>query len=157
MILIVLVATVNISSALVMIVMERSREIGILKTMGASSSGIRAAFIITGGAAGFAGVLTGIPLGLLAAVNINSIIPAFEKLLNFISMAFHFLFEGGSSSYETFRLLDPAFYIQKIDIHIPFPELFLIALSAVLLSLLVSIIPSGRAGREKIMDTLRKN
>ena len=157
MILIVLVASANISSALVMIVLERSAEIGILKTMGSSSSGLRAAFIMTGGAAGFAGVLTGIPLGLLTAVNINSIISGFEKFLNFIMYSLNVLFEGKNAGYESFRLLDPAFYIQKIDINIPFEKLFLVALSAVLLSLLVSVLPSRKAGREKIMDTLRKN
>ena len=112
---------------------------------------------MTGGAAGFAGVLTGIPLGLLAAVNINSIISAFERFLNFIMLSLNVLLEGESASYESFRLLDPAFYIQKIDINIPFGKLFLVSLSAVFLSLLVSVLPARKAGREKIMDTLRKN
>ncbi len=154
MILIVLVASVNISSALVMIVMERSHEIGILKAMGATQSGIKASFMLTGLFAGIAGLCLGLPLGLLAAVNINHIILFMEKLLNYISAFFYSLFSDGT--FVSFKLLDPAFYIQKIDIIIPFKELYAIAFLTVLISLLVSILPSRRAGKEKIMDTLRK-
>ncbi len=154
MILIVLVASVNISSALVMIVMERSHEIGILKTMGATQSGITASFMLTGLFAGIAGLCLGLPLGLLAAVNINHIILFMEKLLNYISAFFYALFSD--ETFVSFKLLDPAFYIQKIEIIIPLKELLAIAFLTVLISLLVSIVPSIKAGKEKIMDTLRK-
>ena len=65
MLLIVLVASVNISSALVMLVMERKKEIAILKSLGASPSGITFSFLITGMSTGFMGILAGLRISLL--------------------------------------------------------------------------------------------
>ena len=74
MLLIVLVACVNIFSALVMLSMERRREIAILKSLGADSKGISFAFLVTGFLIGFGGLAGGIPIGLVCAVNINRIL-----------------------------------------------------------------------------------
>jgi len=79
MLLIVLVASINISSALVMLVMERRREIAIMKSLGGTSRGITLSFLITGMAAGCGGVLAGLPVGLVCAVNVNKIVRFFEK------------------------------------------------------------------------------
>ena len=87
MFLIVLVASVNISSALVMLVMEKRKDIAILKSLGASNGGIGLSFVLTGGAAGLLGTIIGIPLGLLCAVNINSIITLFENIINIFTSA----------------------------------------------------------------------
>ncbi|MBB5217920.1 ABC transporter permease [Treponema rectale] len=148
MLFIVLVAGINISSALVMIVMERSREIAILKSTGASSSGIALAFIITGLGCGAGGIIIGLPAGLFAAVNINHIITGIERMVNFITR----LHSG-----EKFHLLNPAYYIQKIEVEVPFEELVFIVFFTLFLSFAVSVFPALRAAKEKPMDTLRKN
>ncbi len=154
-ILIVLVACVNISSAIIMIVMERRKEIAILKSMGASSHGITVAFLLTGFACGLGGVMTGIPLGLLASVNINRIITFVEKMLNFIVKTSYLVINKGSTSGEI-HLLDPAYYLQEIPIVIPFSDLYIIGVMTLLLSLVVSIVPSVKAGKEKPISILKK-
>jgi lipoprotein-releasing system permease protein len=156
MLLIVLVASVNISSALVMIVMERRKEIAILKSVGANSSGITTSFLLIGMISGAGGVLMGIPLGLLAGVNINQIISFMEKIVNLFLKFVYVLSNGGEGGFSAVHLLDPAFYLQEIPVIIPFGELVVITLGTLLLSLIVSAIPAVKAGREKPLDTLRK-
>ena len=156
MILIVLVASVNISSALVMIVMERRKEIAILKSVGADSGGITASFLLIGTVSGAGGVLMGIPLGLLAGVNINQIISFMEKIVNLFLKFVYVLSNGGEGGFSNVHLLDPAFYLQEIPVIIPFGELLVITLGTLFLSLIVSAIPAVKAGKEKPLDTLRK-
>lgn len=155
MLLIVLVASVNISSALVMLVMERRKEIAILKSVGASSDGISTAFLFTGFAAGAGGVLIGIPIGLLAAVNVNTLINLAEKIINLLAKFFFVLFNSQADFYQI-HLLDPAYYLQNIPITIPFDKLMIIACGTLVLSLIVSAVPAIKAGKEKPLDTLRK-
>lgn len=155
MLLIVLVASVNISSALVMLVMERRKEIAILKSLGATSNGITVAFLITGLITGSLGVFVGIPVGLLAAVNFDYIISFFEKVFNFL-IEFVYLLLGFGTYDGQFHLLDPAFYLQKIPLSIPLTELIIIGTGTLILSLVVSALPSIKAGKEKPNETLRK-
>ncbi len=61
--LIVLVATLNIVSSLIMLVMEKSRDIAILKTMGASARMVRRIFVLQGAMIGFAGTAAGAAVG----------------------------------------------------------------------------------------------
>jgi lipoprotein-releasing system permease protein len=156
MLLIVLVASVNVSSALIMLVMERRKEIAILKSLGGSSSGIALSFLITGFVTGLFGVLAGLPLGLLCAVNFNTIILFTEKTIN-IFAKFMYLLQGGSvHSFAQIHLLDPAYYLQNVSVVIPVGQLIIICCGTLILSLVVSLIPAVRAGREKPIDTLRK-
>ncbi len=156
MLLIVLVASINISSALIMLVMERRKEIAILKSLGASSGEISLSFLLTGFASGIGGVLIGLPLGLLASVNINPIISFMEKTVNAANRIRISLLTGSSASALDIKILDPAYYLQDIPVTIPFMELSLIVVGTLILSLLASSIPALRAGREKPIDTLRK-
>ena len=156
MILIVLVASINISSAIIMLVMERRKEIAILKSIGATPSGITFAFIITGITCGLGGLALGLPFGLLAAVNANEIVKFIEKLVNLIARAGYYLKGVPADEINAIRLMDPAYYLQTIPVNLPFSQILLISLSTVLLALLVSIIPSVKAGREKPLDILRK-
>ncbi len=156
MILIVLVASINISSAIIMLVMERRKEIAILKSIGATPSGITFAFIITGITCGLGGLALGLPFGLLAAVNANEIVKFIEKLVNIIAKAGYYLKGVPADEINAIRLMDPAYYLQTIPVNLPFSQVILISLSTVLLALLVSIIPSVKAGKEKPLDILRK-
>ena len=154
MFLIVLVASVNISSALVMLVMEKRKDIAILKSLGASNGGIGLSFVLTGGAAGLLGTIIGIPLGLLCAVNINSIITLFENIINIFNKLIYFIADKGE--YIPISLLDPAYYLETIPVVISGKEIGIIIVGTILLSILVSIIPAKKAGKEKPLDIIRK-
>jgi lipoprotein-releasing system permease protein len=147
MVMIVLVSSINISSSVVMIVMERKKEIAILKCVGASSAEISSAFIFTGTFAGLAGLCIGVPVGVIFSAEINSIVIFIEKVVNFFTSGF---------SKEKFHLLDPAYYLQEIPVQISWNEIFVIIVCTTILSALVSVFPSLKAGNEKISDTLRK-
>jgi len=157
MFLILCIASVNVSSALVMTVMERRKEIAILKSIGAHPSDIAFAFVLAGFFTGLGGVVAGLPLGILCALNINEIFSFLEQVLNGIS---GFAYALGSSSSSAppaaVKLLDPAYYIQGIPVRLDAAELYLVAAGTLLLSSLVSIFPALRAGSEKPLDTLRK-
>ncbi|HOX52305.1 MAG TPA: FtsX-like permease family protein, partial [Fibrobacteria bacterium] len=62
--LIVVVAAFNIASSLIMGVLERTREIGILRAMGASSGAVRKVFLVQGLMAGLGGAMGGMAFGL---------------------------------------------------------------------------------------------
>ncbi len=156
MLLIVLVASVNISSALVMLVMERRKEIAILKSFGASPALITTSFLLTGLVTGALGVAAGLPAGLLCAVNFEKLISWMEYLITAITK-FGFLLSGMSpETVQQFHLLDPAFYLQDIPLSIPLGQLIVISCGTLILSLLVSAIPAIKAGQEKPIETLRK-
>lgn len=156
MMLIVLVASVNVSSAIVMLVMERKKEIAILKSIGAKPAGITLAFLITGMACGCGGVLIGLPFGLLCSVNANQIVSFVEKLVNGCAKIFYILKGTPITDISHINLMDPAYYLQEIPVNLPFMQIFLIAGGTILLSLIVSIIPSIKAGKEKPLEILRK-
>ena len=148
MMLIVLVATVNISSAIVMLVMERQKEIAILKSIGAGPRGITAAFLLAALSCGAGGLVLGLPVGILLTVFSNQILHGLERLVNFFSAM-----SGGGEVH----LMDPAYYLSEIPVEIPVNQVILIAVAVLLLSVLVSYLPSRKAGREKPLDILRKN
>lgn len=147
MIMIILVASVNISSAIIMLVMERQKEIAILKSLGATPNGITLSFLMTGLSCGIAGILIGVPLGLIFSVFSNQIISFIDNFVSFVLKIFH-----GSS----FHLMDPAFYLQNIPIQIPVSQIVMIITGVLLLSLIVSYFPARKAGKEKPLDILRK-
>ena len=156
MLLIVLVASVNISSALIMLVMERRKEIAVLKSYGASNSGIALSFLITGFVTGGLGVFTGIPLGLLCAVNFDKILSGIENILTLGKKLIFALSGKNPMEALPFHLLDPAYYLQNADISIPLDQLVIIALGTLVLSLATSTVPAIKAGEEKPIDILRK-
>ncbi len=156
MLLIVLVASVNISSALVMLVMERRKEIAILKSLGATPQGITFSFLITGMVTGALGVFAGIPAGLFCAVNFEVILKWIENAITFVLRFGKVLCGANPESVAQMHILDPAFYLQNIPLSIPLGQLVIIGTGTLALSLLVSAIPAIKAGREKPVETMRK-
>lgn len=148
MMLIVLVATVNISSAIIMLVMERQKEIAILKSIGAKTSGITFAFLLASLSCGVGGLIFGLPVGILLTIFSNQLINALERLVNFISAL-----SGGG----VVHLMDPAYYLSEIPVFVPVGQIVLIIVSVLILSLVVSYIPSRKAGKEKPLDILRNS
>ena len=156
MILIVLVTAINISSALVMLVMERKKEIAILKSLGATKNSIAFSFVVTGGFCGLCGVLLGLPFGILCSINLNEIILFFEKVVNFF-VQFLNSFLGSKVSAEYVHLLDPDFYLSRIPIQIPIFEILLSSFFMILLAVVVSLLPSIKAGKQNILSIFNGN
>ena len=156
MLLIVLVASINISSSLVMLVAEKRREIAVVKSLGGTRHGIALAFLTAGTAAGFGGVLIGLPIGLACAVNVNRIIGFFEKSVNAAAKFLYIIRGYDIHSFAHIDLMDPAYYLSEIPVVIPFRDTAVIVTATVLLALAVSVIPAYKAGNEKPLETLRK-
>lgn len=78
--LIILVAAFNIISSLIMLVRDKSRDIAILRTMGASRGSVSRIFFICGSSVGIVGTILGVALGLSFALNIDAIKEGLESL-----------------------------------------------------------------------------
>ena len=152
---IVVVAAIGISSSVLMIVMERKKEIALLQCVGASSAGICVSFVLVGLAAGFLGVLVGLPCAILISANINGVITTIEGVVNLFGRLTLLLLSDKTQA-QQFHLLDPAYYLQDIPTVLPFKQIGLIAVCTLILSILVSIVPSLKAAIQKPCDTLRK-
>jgi len=142
--LILLVAAVNVSTAMVTTVSERRRETAILKAVGASDRLIRGQFLVLGLGAGVAGTLVGLGTGILVALSVNELVVLANGLVN--------LFTPGGS----FHLLDSAFYLETIPVK--FDPLILSVASggSILLAVFASWWPARRASRERPLEVLRR-
>jgi lipoprotein-releasing system permease protein len=136
-VLIVLVAAFNIISTLIMVVMEKHKDIAILKSMGASSKGILRIFMIEGLVIGVVGTTLGTLLGLLAAFNL-------EKITGFVENLFGFKI-----------LASDVYYIDKLPSQVNGPDVAVITATAILISLLATLYPSWRASRLDPAEALR--
>jgi lipoprotein-releasing system permease protein len=136
-VLIVLVAAFNIISTLIMVVMEKNKDIAILKSMGAPSKGILKIFIIEGLVIGVVGTLLGAILGLGAAFNL-------EKITGFVENLFGFKI-----------LASDVYYIDKLPSQVNPLDVGLIVTTAILISLLATLYPSWRASRLDPAEALR--
>jgi lipoprotein-releasing system permease protein len=145
--LVVIVAAVNVSSATSMLVIERRRDIAVLKVTGAGVRGVTAVFIWGSLLTGLTGAVVGISLGLVIGNFINPLLRFLERFLSFFSG----LFQGGEV-----KILDPGFYLETIPIVIDWPAVFLIGCFTILCSAAASWIPAWRAGKLKPMELLRK-
>lgn len=146
--LIVVVAAINVSSATSMLVLERQRDIAILKVCGTSTYGVTNIFLWGSFLTGLVGSIIGITFGLLIGININFLIRSLEKTLTFFSGIFN-----GSEV----RILDPGFYLETIPIIIDWNTVLMIGVFTILCSVTASWIPACRAGKLKPMDLIRKN
>jgi len=136
-VLIVLVAAFNIISTLIMVVMEKHKDIAILKSMGASSKGILRIFMIEGLVIGVVGTTLGALLGLLAAFNL-------EKITGFVENLFGFKI-----------LASDVYYIDKLPSQVNGADVAIITGTAILISLLATLYPSWRASRLDPAEALR--
>ena len=136
-VLIVLVAGFNIVSMLIMVVMEKSKDIAILKSMGAPSNGILKIFIVEGLVIGVVGTVLGTVLGLGAAFNLEKITEFTENLFGFKILA------------------SDVYYIDKLPSQVNPVDVGLIIITAILISLLATLYPSWRASKLDPAEALR--
>jgi lipoprotein-releasing system permease protein len=155
---IVAVAAINISSSLIMVVLEKRVELGVLKSLGASPSAVSSALVFTGFLAGLAGAALGIALGLFLAVNINELIRGAEGLLNLLVRAGVALVRplAPMESPPPIRIFNAAFYLEEIPIRVRLVEVFLSAGLTVLLATVAAWFPARGAGRIRPLEVIRR-
>jgi lipoprotein-releasing system permease protein len=134
---IVLVAALNIISGLIMLVKDKGQDIAILRTMGASQGSIMRVFLITGAAIGVVGTLTGVMVGLLICLNIESI----QQFLSWLTATDLFPRE--------------LYFLSRIPARIALGETAAVVIMALTLSFLATLYPSWRAARLDPVDALR--
>lgn len=131
------VAAFNIVASLVLMVNDKRKDIAVLRTMGADARTIAAIFRIQGGVVGIVGVVTGVLIGCVVAINIGAIVAGLESLFGF------YLFDPG------------LYFIRRLPSHLLWQDVALIATAGVVLSLLATLYPAARAGQVQPAEALR--
>ncbi|MGZ8216105.1 lipoprotein-releasing ABC transporter permease subunit [Methylomagnum sp.] len=135
--LIVAVAAFNIVSTLVMVVTDKKADIAILRTQGMTPLSVMGIFIVLGTIIGLAGTLLGGVGGVLLALNVETIVPAIERMI-------------GSKF-----LSGDVYYISELPSQLLWSDVTRITGVAFLLSILATIYPAWQASRIKPAEELR--
>jgi lipoprotein-releasing system permease protein len=127
--LIVLVAAFNIAATLIMVVMEKRKDIAILKSMGATNLAIGTIFVFKGAVIGILGTVAGILGGL-----------------------------GGAALLERYQFIElpkDVFYVSTVPVRI-YPENFaLVAAAAITICIIATIYPARQAARLAPVEVIR--
>jgi len=135
--LIVLVAAFNIISALIMIVMEKNKDIAILKSMGATSATIMKIFIYQGLIVGVIGTFFGCIAGLTVALNLQKISLLVEKIFNF-------------------KILPgDVYYLSELPSKVNYSDVVVIVIGTLAICFLSTIYPALRASKLDPAEALR--
>lgn len=127
--LIILVASFNIVSTLTMNVIEKEREIAILKAMGATNKGIMAIFIMQGFLIGLIGTAIGLTGGYVLSHILNT--------------------------YQIIKLPADVYYLSHLPVKIKPLDFAVVSLSAILISFLSTIYPAWQAAKLNPVEPLR--
>jgi len=131
------VAAFNIVSTLVMVVRDKRGDISILRTMGAGSISVMKVFMVQGVLIGVLGILGGLLLGILIAVNLEYLIQGLEALL------------------KTDLLAADVYFIGDLPARVHASDLLKICTTALGLSFLSTLYPAWRAARVQPAEVLR--
>jgi lipoprotein-releasing system permease protein len=135
--LIVLVAAFNIISALIMIVMEKNKDIAILKSMGATAATIMKIFIYQGLIVGVVGTFFGCIAGLTIALNLQKISLLVEKVFNF-------------------KILPgDVYYLSELPSKVNYSDVVIIVIGTLTICFLSTIYPALRASKLDPAEALR--
>ncbi|MED5386906.1 MAG: lipoprotein-releasing ABC transporter permease subunit [Pseudomonadota bacterium] len=134
---IVVIGAVNIISTLVMVVSDKTSDVAILRTMGASRSIIMKIFVVQGLIVGIVGTTIGALLGLLLANNITKLSLWLEQLINLV-------------------FADANIYlISHLQTRVNASEVMLVCLIALLICFLATLYPAFRASKIQPAEALR--
>lgn len=134
---IVVVACFTIFATLTMTVVEKTRDIGVLRALGATPGGILSIFMLNGTLVGTLGAGLGYVLGMLVATNVNPI-------------------RGFLRDRFGWEIFPPDIYLfDNIPTHIDHPAVVKFAVGACLSALVFAIIPAVRAARLRPVRALR--
>jgi len=128
-VLIILVASFNIVSTLIMNVIEKKREIAILKTMGATDRGIMTIFMFQGLLIGIFGTILGISGGYLLCYLLNT--------------------------YEIIKLPADIYYLSHLPVKTKLIDFVIVSVSAISISFLATIYPAWQAAKLNPVEPLR--
>jgi lipoprotein-releasing system permease protein len=120
-----------------MLVKDKSHDIAILRTMGATQGAIMRVFMMTGSSIGVVGTLVGLIVALIVCANIESI----RQFLSWVTAT---------------ELFSPELYfLSRLPAELDWGETTAVVVMALVLSLLASIIPAWRAARLDPVEALR--
>jgi len=136
-VMIVLVAAFGIVSTLTMVVMEKTREIAILKSMGATAAGIMTIFMVEGIVIGTTGTVLGVLGGLVVTVNLDSIVSFVERLFGITA------FPGD------------VYFLDKLPHQVNVPDVVAVVVVSLVISFLATLYPSWQASRLHPVEALR--
>jgi lipoprotein-releasing system permease protein len=135
--LIIMVACFNIASSLIMQVLDKTRDIGVLRAIGATAGDIKKIFIFLGFSVGLIGVVFGGILGVFLARNINTIADYAESITGF----------------ELFP--SDIYYLNSIPVKIVASDIAVIAMFSLILAVMASFYPAWRASRLNPVKAIR--
>ena len=136
-ILIIFVAAFNIVSTLFMLVMEKAKEIAILKSMGASCSSIMKIYSYQGLVIGLVGTFLGCAAGFVIVPNLNEIVGSIESIFGIVAFP------------------SDVYYLDRLPSKIQYMDSFLIIIFSVVICLVASLYPAWRASKLDLVDGLR--
>ncbi len=136
-ILIILVAAFNIVSTLFMVVMEKTKEIAILKSMGATRQSIIKIFSYQGLIIGLVGTFLGCAGGFTIVPNLNEIVGFIENIFGFTAFP------------------SDVYYLDKLPSEIQYMDSFLIVVFSIVICFVASLYPAWRASRLNPVEGLR--
>jgi lipoprotein-releasing system permease protein len=135
--LVVAIAALNIISGIVMLVKNKTRDIAILRTVGASQFSMLRIFFISGAAIGIAGTVTGLVLGLLFCLNIGAI----QHFLEWV-------FQVELFNADVYMLDAVPALVDPVDV-------FWVAMWSLFMSCVAGLIPSWQAAKLDPVEALR--
>jgi len=134
---VVAVAAFNIVSTLVMVVKDKQSDIAILRTVGATPKTILQIFVTQGSIIGVVGTFSGVVLGVLLSLNLESIVGFFEAVFGFKFLA------------------ADVYFISDLPAELKAADVFKISSIALLLALASTFYPAWRASRTMPAEALR--
>ena len=127
--LIIFIAALNITTTLILVVMERRRDIAILNAMGATSRSIMSIFVIEGAIVGVLGAMLGVALGIITTASANR--------------------------FKLIHLPADVYSISEVPLNLHFRDVLIAALVAIALSIVATIYPARAATQIRPAELLR--